>query len=75
MSKHQNSKNNKHGLLSRFVSYLVIGLIIPFIIGRIRSQLAKEQLSHCEQCKRKMEKVSKNEYYCKYCKIIRIDDP
>lgn len=74
MSDRQNPKNNKSGIVSRFASFIVLGLILPFIIKRIRSQLIKEQLLHCQRCKRRMEKISKNEYYCKYCKIIRIDN-
>lgn len=74
MSNRQNPNKGKNGLLSRFVSFVVLGVILPFIIKRVRSQLVKEQVSRCERCKRKMEKISKNEYYCKYCKIIRIDD-
>jgi hypothetical protein len=74
MSNRQNPNKDKNGLISRFVSFIVLGIILPFIIKRIRSQLVKEQLSNCEKCKRKMERISRNEYYCKYCKIIRIDE-
>ncbi|MGD9534070.1 MAG: hypothetical protein AB7V56_09900 [Candidatus Nitrosocosmicus sp.] len=74
MSGSQNPNRGKNGLISRFVSFVVLGIILPLIIKRVRNQLVKEQLSNCERCKRKMEKISKNEYYCKDCKIIRIDD-
>lgn len=74
MSNSQGPNRRQNGLISRIVSFIVLGVILPFIIKRIRSQLVKEQLSNCEKCKRKMEKISRNEYYCKNCKIIRIDD-
>ncbi|HYG00678.1 MAG TPA: hypothetical protein VD815_11340 [Candidatus Saccharimonadales bacterium] len=71
-SPHPNRRRN--GLLGRVVMYIIMGLIIPFILKRIRNQLIKEQLLRCERCKRKMQRINQKEYYCKYCKIIRLDD-
>ena len=62
------------GLLSRIVIYIIIGLVIPFILKRIRNQVVRDQFLRCEQCNRKMQMINRNEFYCKYCKIIRLDD-
>lgn len=62
------------GLFSRIIMYIIIGLIIPFVLKRIRNQLIREQRFRCERCNKKMQMISRNEYYCKDCKIIRLDD-
>ncbi len=74
MAKYGNSDSRRRGLLSRVVGYIMIGFIIPFVLKRIQHRIIKEQMSRCDRCKRKMEMIKKNEYYCKYCKIIKIDD-
>ncbi len=62
------------GILSRILMYIIIGLIIPFILKRIKNQLVRDQFFRCERCNRKMQMINRNEFYCKYCKIIRLDD-
>ena len=62
------------GLVSRIIMYIIIGLIIPFVLKRIRNQLIREQRFRCGRCNKKMQMISRNEYYCKDCKIIRLDD-
>ena len=69
-----NPNKRKGGILSRILIYIIIGLVIPFILKRIRNQLARDQFFRCEQCNRKMQMINRNEFYCKYCKIIRLDD-
>ena len=62
------------GLPSRILIYIIIGVVIPFILKRIRNQVVRDQFLRCEQCNRKMQMINRNEFYCKYCKIIRLDD-
>lgn len=74
MAKYGNSGSRRRSLLSRIIGYVMISFIIPFILKRIQHRIIKEQMTRCDRCKRKMETIKKNEYYCKYCKIIKIDD-
>ena len=74
MAKYGNSGAPRRGVLSRFVGRVMIGFVIPFVLKRIQRRVIKEQMSRCNRCNRKMDMIKKNEYYCKYCKIIRIDD-
>lgn len=74
MTKHRNSSRNQKGLFSRIMIYILITFVVPFVVKKIQRKILREQLLRCEVCKRKLEMIKKNEYYCKYCKIIRIDD-
>ena len=74
MAKYGNSDRPRRGALSRVVGRVMIGFVIPFVLKRIQRRVIKEQMSRCNRCNRKMDMIKKNEYYCKYCKIIRIDD-
>ena len=74
MAKYGNSVRPRRGVLSRVVGRVMIGFVIPFVLKRIQRRVIKEQMSRCNRCNRKMDMIKKNEYYCKYCKIIRIDD-
>lgn len=73
-SSSPNPANRRGGIISRIITYIIIGLVIPFILKRIRNQLIKEQRFRCERCSNKMQMINRNEYYCKDCKIIRLDD-
>lgn len=74
MAKYGNSDRPRRGVLSRVVGRVMIGFVIPFVLNRIQRRVIKEQMSRCNRCNRKMDMIKKKEYYCKYCKIIRIDD-
>lgn len=73
-SSSSNHANRRGGIISRIITYIIIGLVIPFVLKRIRNQLIKEQRFRCERCSNKMQMINRNEYYCKDCKIIRLDD-
>jgi hypothetical protein len=73
-SSSSNPANRGGGLFSRIILYIIIGLVIPFVLKRIRNQLIREQRFRCERCNKKMQMINRNEYYCKDCKIIRLDD-
>ena len=73
-SSSPNPANRGGGIVSRIIMYIIIGLIIPFELKRIRNQLIKEERFRCERCNKKMQMINQNEYYCKDCKIIRLDD-
>ena len=74
MTKYGSSSRHRRGVLSRLVGYIMIDVVIPFVLKRIQHRIIKEQMSRCNRCNRKMDMIKKNEYYCKDCKIIRIDD-
>ena len=73
MAKYGNSGRHKRSVLTRVIGYIMIGFI-RFVLKRVQHRMVKEQMSRCNRCNRKMDMIKKNEYYCKYCKIIRIDD-
>ena len=73
MAKYGNSGRHKRSVLTRVIGYIMIGFI-RFVLKRVQHRMVKEQMSRCNRCSRKMDMIKKNEYYCKYCKIIRIDD-
>ena len=73
-SSSPNPANRGIGIFSRIIMYIIIGLIVPFVLKRIRNQLIREQRFRCERCNKKMQMINQNEYYCKDCKIIRLDD-
>ena len=73
MAKYGNSGMHRRGIVSRVVGYIMIGFI-SFVLKRIQHRIIKEQMSRCNHCSRKMDMIKKNEYYCKYCNIMRIYD-
>ncbi len=74
MAKYGNSGSPRQSLLTRIIGHVMLSFIIPFVLKRIQHRIIKEQMTRCDRCKRKMETIKRNEYYCKYCKIIKIDD-
>ncbi len=72
----KSNKNNKprNGILMRLFTFILLSIIIPLAIRIIKKKLIERKLLLCYKCQRKLEKINKNEYYCKNCKIIRIDN-
>jgi hypothetical protein len=66
------SKSN--GLLNRLLVYVLTSVIVPFAIKIIKKKLDEKQRLVCYKCHGKLEIINKREYYCKNCKIIRIDN-
>ena len=72
----KSNRNNKYrnGFIMRLFTFIILSVIIPFAIRIIKKKLIENRNFLCYKCQRKLEKINKNEYYCKNCKIIRIDN-
>ncbi len=71
-----NSKNyfrSINGFLMRLVAYVLTSHIIPFAVKMVKKRLVEKQRLVCYKCQGKLEVIQKGEYYCKNCKIIRMD--
>lgn len=73
MTKYGSTRGSRNGFVTRILYYIIITLIVPFLIKRIKNKFLRDQRQRCHDCNRKLIEVKKNEYYCKYCKIIRMD--
>ena len=72
MSNFKNN-NQKSGLFFRITSYLLTSVVIPFAIRIIKKKIEENQRIVCNNCHGKLKEINKGEYYCKNCKIIRMD--
>ncbi|MGZ5509595.1 MAG: hypothetical protein ACXWFZ_11270 [Nitrososphaeraceae archaeon] len=60
-------------LLIRLLAYAIITLVIPFLINMIKKKLGDQQRLLCNKCHGKLEVIDKGNFYCKNCKIIKMD--
>jgi hypothetical protein len=74
MGKPGNYNSFGNGLLMRLLAYLLTTFIIPFAINMVKKKLDEKRRLDCHKCHGKLEVIKKGEYYCKNCKIIRIDN-
>jgi hypothetical protein len=74
MKKSNNNGSKINGLLNRLLAYVLTSIIVPFAIKMIKKKLDEKQRLVCYKCHGKLEMINKREYYCKNCKIIRIDN-
>lgn len=74
MGKPGNRGGFGNGLLMRLLAYLLTTFIIPFAINMVKRKLVERQRLDCYKCHGKLEVINKGEYYCKNCKIIRMDN-
>ena len=75
-SMFKSNKKNKprNGILMRLFTFILLSIIIPIAIRIIKKKLIEHKHLLCYKCQRKLEKIKENEYYCKNCKIIIIDN-
>lgn len=73
MSKSKNSHKSSNGFLMRLLAYILTSFIIPFAIKMVKRKLIQRHRLVCYKCQGKLALIRKGEYYCKNCKIIRID--
>jgi hypothetical protein len=66
-------RSGNNGILMRLLSYALTVFIIPFIINLIRKKLNDQQRLLCNKCHGKLEVIDKGKFYCKNCKIIKMD--
>ena len=57
----------------RLMGYVLITFVIPFVINMIKKRLDDQKLLLCNKCHGKLEVIDTNKFYCKKCKIIRLD--
>jgi hypothetical protein len=74
MGKSNSHGSKSNGLLNRLLVYVLTSVIVPFAIKIIKKKLDEKQRLVCYKCHGKLEIINKREYYCKNCKIIRIDN-
>ena len=74
MGKSNSHGSKSNGLLNRLLVYVLTSVIVPFAIKIIKKKLDEKQRIVCYKCHGKLEIINKREYYCKNCKIIRIDN-
>ncbi len=74
------NKANRHyksgnGIIMRLFTFVLLSIVVPLAIRIIKKKLIENNKNLlCYKCQRKLEKINKNEFYCKNCKIIRIDN-
>ena len=77
----RNRRNNPRlgddnsSLLIRLLGYAFTTFIIPFIINMIRKKIDNQQHLLCDKCHGKLEETDPGKFYCKKCKIIKLDRP
>jgi hypothetical protein len=74
MGKSNSHGSKSNGLLNRLLVYVLTSVIVPLAIKIIKKKLDEKQRLVCYKCHGKLEIINKREYYCKNCKIIRIDN-
>ena len=74
MFKSNKNNESRNGILMRLFTFILLSIIIPIAIRIIKKKLIEHKHLLCYKCHRKLEKIKENEYYCKNCKIIRIDN-
>ena len=63
-------------LLMKLLAYIIFTFILPFILPfiiSIRKKLSDQQRLLCSKCHGKLEVIDKDKFYCKNCKIIKMD--
>jgi hypothetical protein len=77
MKRHREYPRSKSGniLLVRLLGYALTTFVIPFVLNIVRNKLADQQRLLCTKCRGKLEETDAGKFYCKKCKIIKLDRP
>jgi late competence protein required for DNA uptake (superfamily II DNA/RNA helicase) len=77
MKRHREYSRSKsgNGLLVRLLGYALTTFVIPFVLNIVRNKLAAQQRLLCTRCHGKLEETDPGKFYCKKCKIIKLDRP
>ena len=73
MARFRNYSRPGSGFLMRLLGYAITSIIVPLVITLVKRKIDKQQRLLCNKCHGKLELIEKNQYYCRNCKIIRID--
>ena len=75
MKRHREYPKSGNGLLVRLLGYALTTFVIPFVLNIVRNKLADQQRLLCNKCHGKLEETDPGKFYCKKCKIIKLDCP
>ena len=75
MKRRREYSKSGNGLLVRLLGYALTTFVIPFVLNIVRNKLAEQQLLLCTKCHGKLEETDAGKFYCKKCKIIKLDRP
>lgn len=57
----------------RLFGYALVTFIIPFAVSLIRKKLEQSQRLRCDRCHGTLAKISNDKFFCKKCKIVKMD--
>ncbi|HEY6658622.1 MAG TPA: hypothetical protein VIZ62_08850 [Nitrososphaeraceae archaeon] len=75
MKRRREYSKSGNGLLVRLLGYALTTFVIPFVLNIVRNKLADQQRLLCTKCHGKLEETDPGKFYCKKCKIIKLDRP
>ena len=75
MKRRREYSKSGNGLLVRLLGYALTTFVIPFVLNIVRNKLADQQRLLCIKCHGKLEETDAGKFYCKKCKIIKLDRP
>ena len=75
MKRHREYLKSGNSLLVRLLGYALTTFVIPFVLNIVRNKLADQQRLLCTKCHGKLEETDPGKFYCKKCKIIKLDRP
>jgi len=75
MKRHREYPKSGNGLLVRLLGYALTTFVIPFVLNIVRNKLADQQRLLCTKCHGRLEETDPGKFYCKKCKIIKLDRP
>jgi hypothetical protein len=73
MKRHRDYSKSDNGLLLRLLGYALTTFVIPLVLTIVRNKLADRQRLLCIKCHGKLEVMDAGKFYCKKCKIIKLD--
>jgi hypothetical protein len=75
MKRRREYSKSGNGLLVRLLGYALTTFVIPFVLNIVRNKLADQQRLLCTKCHGRLEETDPGKFYCKKCKIIKLDRP
>jgi hypothetical protein len=73
MKRHRDYPKSDNGLLVRLLGYALTTFVIPLVLTIVRNKLADRQRLLCTKCNGKLEVMDADKFYCKKCKIIKLN--
>jgi hypothetical protein len=73
MKRHRDYPKSDNGLIVRLLGYALTTFVIPLVLTIVRNKLADRQRLLCTKCHGKLEVMDADKFYCKKCKIIKLD--